>query len=233
MRGISRLLGALGALLIVAGVLGPIIGFNSGGIFPGIVLLFIGRAMAKQATRTGTGRGPSGSKPPPVPVRSKRPSATRTPPRRTPPVRRKAPERPTAQPAPEPAQRQSMLESILLAGSELTYETAEGDDASAETEDTPRMTSEEMIAGRGRAADMGETEVIPRMTSEEMIAGRGRAADMGETEVIPRMTSEEMIAGRGRAADMGDVEVKQRMSSEEMIADARKRWGQRPDTGRR
>jgi hypothetical protein len=198
----------LGFLLIAAGVLGPIVGFPSGGVFPGIVLFFIGRVISKQTAGTESPAGRRGSEPQPAlnTMRSRMPSRAPAPPRRTPPARRMEPESPrTEKTVPKPEQKQSMLESILLAGSELADDKTKGGGATDETEVGPRMTSEEMILGKRVERETGETGVGPRMTSEEMILGKRVEREMGEMGVGPRMTSEEMIA------------------------EARKRWGHRPE----
>lgn len=170
MKGISRILAALGTALMIAGVLGPIFGFNGGTFIPGIVLLFIGRAMAKQASRSKNG-GETGQPTPQRALNTERrpePATSPPPPRREPPARRTEPE-PT--PGPKPAEREAMLESILLAGSEVADEKASGDLPADEMETGPRMTSGEMITGAGAGRTRGgDMEGTPRKTSEEMIA---------------------------------------------------------------
>lgn len=201
MRAISRLLQALGFILIFVGII-PIPGFPDIGIFPGIVLLFIGRIISKQTPGPQTSSGRSRPTPQRVLNTERTPRPASPAPRRRPPVRRMEPEPPsTPKPSPEPAGKQSVLESILLAGSELAGEKAEG----------------------GGAID--ETEVGPGMTSEEMITGKGAGRVVGDMEVGLGMTSEGLIARKGIQDDMG---IKPRMTSEEMVAEARKRWGHRP-----
>lgn len=168
MRGVSRVLSALGVLLVIAGILGPIFGFDGGSFFPGIVLLFIGRVMAKQATGTGSTAGGEESTPQRVlnTVRAKTPPPPPpSPPRRQPPPARKEPEPsptptyriepeppPKTSTKPAPAGKQRMLESLLLAGSELADQKEDGTSETGEVSGTgevgpkPRMTSEEMIA---------------------------------------------------------------------------------------
>lgn len=165
MKGISRVLAALGVLLIVAGILGPVIGFDGNAFLPGIVLLFIGRAMSKQA-RSQSGRAEDE----PVAQRVLNTARTKTtpppsfptpPPRRTPPPPPREPAqmakpKPLAEPkpvraeptitTPGPAQKQSMLESILIAGSDLADEKDTGVTESRPMEPKTRMTSDELIA---------------------------------------------------------------------------------------
>lgn len=151
--------------MIVAGILGPIIGFDGNGFLPGIVLLFIGRAMSKQARTQSAGAGnePVAQRalntvraktmpPPPRPTSS--PGRTAPPPPKEPAQMAKPP--PSAEPKPmrseppksttAPAQKQSMLESVLLAGSELADQKDTETTESRPLEPTTRMTSDEMIA---------------------------------------------------------------------------------------
>jgi hypothetical protein len=151
-------------ILIVAGILGPIIGFDGNGFLPGIVLLFIGRAMSKQARTQSAEAGDE-----PVAQRALNTVRAKTmppPPRPTPPPRRTPPPpsnepaqakpMPVAEPkpmriepvesAPGPVQKQGMLESVLLAGSELADKKDIEMTESRPMEPTTRMTSDEMIA---------------------------------------------------------------------------------------
>lgn len=149
MRGFSRLIVALGGLLVIAGILGPIIGFPDVGIFPGVVLLFFGRIMSKQAA--GSGRTSERVRPAPQRVlntdRKTRP-APPPPPRRQPPPRPPEPKQ-----EPEPIREEVMLESILLAGSSLAdqKEREEGE-------------------GKIEELELGEIEAKQPMSSQEMIS---------------------------------------------------------------
>jgi hypothetical protein len=177
MRSISRVLSGLGALLVIAGILGPIIGFDGGQIFPGIVLLFIGRALAKQATTAGT----KGEEPVTqrvlntVRTRTTPPARSTSPPRRSPPRAAgsaMAPPPETTQPGPsaEPTKSQEMLETLLLGGSEPTERKEAGTGDTGDVEVEPRMSSAEMVMRKRVGGDAGDMGVEPRMSSAEMIS---------------------------------------------------------------
>jgi hypothetical protein len=233
MRSISRVVSTLGALLVIAGILGPIIGFDGGQIFPGIVLLFIGRALAKQATTAET----KGEEPVTqrvlntVRTRTMPPARGPAPPRRSPPpaAGSMTPPPVTTQPEPsaEPNEKQEMLETLLLAGSELTERKEAETGDTGDTGVEPRMSSAEMVMGKRVGGDAGDMGVEPRMSSAEMVMGKRVGGDAGDMGVEPRMSSAEMVM-RKRVGG----EAKPRMSSAEMISEARKRWGSRPGAGR-
>lgn len=153
MKGIGRIIGTIGWLLVIAGIGGPIFGLDGFNVFPGIALLFIGRVLGKQAKRRDL---ETESEPEREPVSERLLNTERrTTARRPPPPRRQAPppppppaKRPVALEEAETPDRESMLETILVAGVEL-----------AEEKET------EVVGDR-----MGDTDAYKPMTSEEMIA---------------------------------------------------------------
>lgn len=133
MRVFARTIGALGLLLVLAGIFGPITGLTDIGVVPGMLLLFMARVVSKQAKRAE--REAEGREPPQRVLNTERTSATAPrlpvpepsqPPR---PVRPPSPPPPPKTAPPEPAaaepgtgEKESIFDSILLAGSELASE---------------------------------------------------------------------------------------------------------------
>jgi hypothetical protein len=141
MRGFARALGIVGWLWFITGFVGPMFGFDLFNIFPGLVLIFISRMMAR-AART---RIPEEAEESPAPERvlnTDRP--TPPPPRPEPVVRHHQPE-PQPRPETEPV-RDDILNRILLAGREAEDETVVHEEASPPDEGTTPRTSAEMIA---------------------------------------------------------------------------------------
>ncbi|MGD2101216.1 MAG: hypothetical protein PVG83_03200 [Acidimicrobiia bacterium] len=173
MKGIGRILGTIGWLMVIAGIGGPIFGLDGFNIFPGIALLFIGRLLSRQGKRSEAEAEPDSEREPASErlLNTERQTARR-PPRRQPPERRQAPPpppppvRPVAPEEVETSDRESMLETILLAGTELAEEK--------EIEDS--------------GDDMGDTDSYEPMTSEEMIARARQRWDRKPMRPGPDMT---------------------------------------------
>lgn len=159
MKGIARILGAVGWLMVIVGFGGPIFGLDGFNIFPGIVLLFISRLLGKQAKRQELELGPEQQQEEMEhPLNTERPRVAPPTPRRQPP--RPATPLPPAEPVtsvePETSERESIFESILLAGGELADEKDDAEpilDGLEDMEGDEPISSAEMIAQARRRWD--------------------------------------------------------------------------------
>jgi hypothetical protein len=133
MAAIGRVLQVIGWLWFIAGFVGPMFGFESLNLFPGLVLIFIARMFRTRARgEMPPGPGEQETRPEPQPVETLRPQPR---------------EQPPPQPAPKPSapsqssearsetkaepeyvrpveERNQLLERIALAGSEAADEQA-------------------------------------------------------------------------------------------------------------
>lgn len=162
MQALGRVLQVLGWLWFLAGIVGPIFGFDRLNFFPGLVLIFIARVIRVQRRRTEQAepetQGVERETPAPERVlnteRPQQPSAPSPSPR---PTVDNAVER-TTQPEPmsEPSEeRDDLLERIVAAGREGADEVETPEDPGPPPAPGSRasMSSEEMIARAHRRWD--------------------------------------------------------------------------------
>lgn len=167
MQALGRTLQVIGWLWFIAGIVGPVFGFDRLNFFPGLILIFVARVIRAQSARTQSSepqaedpqsetaaperilnterRQPPPSPSPQLPSPSPQPTASYTPERR--------PE-PEAKSGKTSEERSELLERIVTAGrGEAEPESPEKPEPMAEGADRAPMSSEEMIARAHRRWD--------------------------------------------------------------------------------
>lgn len=150
MAAIGRILQVLGWLWIIAGIAGSFFNFGGFNVFPGIILLFVSRALRKQTRRSqipDIGREqeqePAYDEPE-VPERMLNTDRHReVPPPEPEPVVLDLEE---PEPSPSGDERGEMIERILAAGREVSDVTDEAVSDEGESVDSKPISSAEMIA---------------------------------------------------------------------------------------
>lgn len=143
---------------VAASILIPMLGFGGLNLFPGIVLVFVARAIRTQAARNAP-TDPEEVEPEPQIDSSERILNTerRQPP--SPPAPAQSYRAPEQRPEPAASERNELLEKIVLAGRETVEETSPGLDERAPEEEIDvmgPMSSAEMIARAHKRWDRGK-----------------------------------------------------------------------------
>lgn len=154
MSSLGRVIGWIGWLWVVAGILGPAIGLPQLNVFPGFILVLVGRVFRQRRERQpmeslGVGEAPE------VPERPLLTDVRRS----APAPRRAEPLVYRAEPEPEPPSRDDQLEQILSPRPEVEIDEVMEAPAAEVPEDTPLSSAEMIARARDRYNRKGEGPV--------------------------------------------------------------------------
>ncbi len=159
MRPVGRIITTIGILLIALAVVGGAVGWTQFGPVPGIVLIFMGRALAKQARRSDPSMDDLSKAPSPAPQAARPAPVPRTPPQqptlRPKPTTASKPPAPTRVSAPRPTSEPEKAVTMGALHDALA-------DIVDEREPSPPSPPMEIVADGGEFAPMSSEEMIAR-----------------------------------------------------------------------